>query len=105
MQRIALMSLIVLVLGACGSAVATTADQRVATGPTTAPRPSAVPPTTDPPPANEAAQPATTEPSAAPAIPDDAIDAPDFTLLLGDGTSYTLSEDPKPVYLVFWAEW
>jgi hypothetical protein len=31
--------------------------------------------------------------------------APDFTLALGDGGSYTLSEGAKPVYLVFWAEW
>jgi hypothetical protein len=31
--------------------------------------------------------------------------APDFTLDLGDGGSYTLSEGAKPVYLVFWAEW
>lgn len=31
--------------------------------------------------------------------------APDFTLELGDGGSYTLSEGAKPVYLVFWAEW
>ena len=31
--------------------------------------------------------------------------APDFTLALGDGGSYTLSEGAKPVYMVFWAEW
>lgn len=31
--------------------------------------------------------------------------APDFTLELGDGGHYTLSEGAKPVYLVFWAEW
>jgi hypothetical protein len=31
--------------------------------------------------------------------------APDFTLDLGQGGSYTLSEGAKPVYLVFWAEW
>ncbi|MBW3666181.1 MAG: hypothetical protein KY394_01170 [Actinobacteria bacterium] len=31
--------------------------------------------------------------------------APDFTLELGDGGEYTLSEGSKPVYLVFWAEW
>lgn len=31
--------------------------------------------------------------------------APDFTLALGEGGSYTLSEGEKPVYLVFWAEW
>jgi len=31
--------------------------------------------------------------------------APDFTLQLGDGGVYTLSEGARPVYLVFWAEW
>lgn len=31
--------------------------------------------------------------------------APDFTLELGGGGSYTLSEGTKPVYMVFWAEW
>lgn len=31
--------------------------------------------------------------------------APDFTLPLADGTSFTLSEAGRPVYLVFWAEW
>jgi hypothetical protein len=31
--------------------------------------------------------------------------APDFTLELGKGGTFTLSEGAKPVYLVFWAEW
>ena len=31
--------------------------------------------------------------------------APDFTLDLGTGGTYTLYEGEKPVYLVFWAEW
>jgi len=31
--------------------------------------------------------------------------APDFTLELGTGGVYTLSEGSKPVYMVFWAEW
>jgi len=31
--------------------------------------------------------------------------APDFTLPLGDGGTFTLSQGAKPVYLVFWAEW
>jgi hypothetical protein len=31
--------------------------------------------------------------------------APDFTLALHGGGSYTLSEENRPVYLLFWAEW
>ena len=31
--------------------------------------------------------------------------APDFTLELGEGGSFTLSQGEKPVYLIFWAEW
>lgn len=31
--------------------------------------------------------------------------APDFSLHLGDGSTFTLSEGAKPVYMVFWAEW
>ena len=31
--------------------------------------------------------------------------APDFALGLGDGGTFVLSEEVRPVYLVFWAEW
>jgi len=31
--------------------------------------------------------------------------APDFVLGLGDGGTFVLSEEARPVYLVFWAEW
>ena len=31
--------------------------------------------------------------------------APDFTLELGNGGTFTLSAEPRPVYMVFWAEW
>ncbi len=31
--------------------------------------------------------------------------AADFTLALGGGGSYVLSEDVNPVYMIFWAEW
>lgn len=46
----------------------------------------------------------TTEPGAT-ATTSDRQQAPDFTLELGEGGQYTLSEGEKPVYLVFWAEW
>ena len=35
----------------------------------------------------------------------DGEDAPDFTLALGQGGEFTLSEESKPVYMIFWAEW
>jgi hypothetical protein len=31
--------------------------------------------------------------------------APDFSLMLADGSIFTLSEEKRPVYLLFWAEW
>lgn len=31
--------------------------------------------------------------------------APDFTLALGNGGTFTLSEESRPVFMVFWAEW
>jgi len=41
----------------------------------------------------------------APTIPEDAPPAPDFTMTLGDGESFTLSEQAMPVYMIFWADW
>ncbi|MDX2344613.1 MAG: hypothetical protein QNL12_13205, partial [Acidimicrobiia bacterium] len=31
--------------------------------------------------------------------------APDFELALADGSTFALSAEQKPVYVVFWAEW
>ncbi|MDH3308118.1 MAG: hypothetical protein OEO77_11450 [Acidimicrobiia bacterium] len=31
--------------------------------------------------------------------------APDFSLLVDDGSTFVLSQETRPVYLVFWAEW
>lgn len=44
------------------------------------------------------------------AAPDDAQGADDsgaldFELALSDGSTFRLSDEEKPVYLVFWAEW
>lgn len=47
-------------------------------------------------------------PSISSAPPPPAVDgppAPDFTIALADGSSFTLSAEEKPVYMVFWAEW
>lgn len=48
--------------------------------------------------------PAATEPDATPSGVDGPA-APDFSLVLSDGSTFTLSEGSKPVYMVFWAEW
>ncbi len=31
--------------------------------------------------------------------------APDFSLAMGDGSTFTLAGENRPVYLLFWAEW
>ncbi len=31
--------------------------------------------------------------------------APDFTLVLGEGSTFSLRGEAQPVYLLFWAEW
>ena len=80
------------VVGACGAAPASNAIGEPA--PTT---PASSPSSDLPPPA---AGGGTTVPSE----PQGPI-APDFTLALGDGGAFTLSEGEKPVYMVFWAEW
>ena len=40
-----------------------------------------------------------------PSLQVDGPAAPDFTFALADGSSFSLSDEQKPVYLVFWAEW
>lgn len=36
---------------------------------------------------------------------DPGASAPDFSLELGEGGTFTLSEETRPVFMVFWAEW
>lgn len=45
------------------------------------------------------------DPTAAGRIRPEGPDAPDIALALGEGGIFVLSEEEKPVYLVFWAEW
>lgn len=47
---------------------------------------------------------ATTSTDRAVPVPD-GPPAPDFTLALGDGGTFMLAQETRPVYLVFWAEW
>jgi hypothetical protein len=56
-------------------------------------------------PANDVTTSVAAPTDSAPALPDDAPPAPDFTLALDDGSEFVLSAEQKPVYVVFWAEW
>ncbi|MCP4305340.1 MAG: hypothetical protein GY926_26925 [bacterium] len=103
MRKRSLAIVFVLVLAACGGA-----EEEVA--PVTAAATEAAP-ATDATPAPEAAP--TEAPDATPA-PSEEVDpapsfdgppAPDFALTLADGSSFELSAEQKPVYVVFWAEW
>lgn len=75
---------------ASAGTTATTAPETPATGP---------PPETRP----TVGVPATRPPAAPTSAPADA--APDFALELGGGGTFVLSEEARPVFMVFWAEW
>lgn len=90
---------------ACGAGQATEeASQAVAATSST------VAPTTAPAAAEDdepttAPEETTTTAAPAPAVVVDGPPAPDFALALDDGRGFILSEEQKPVYMVFWAEW
>jgi thiol-disulfide isomerase/thioredoxin len=76
--------------------------------PSTLPTPPATSVPSEPPAAIEAPGGTTPPPTAIterPALPEGAILAPDFELALGQGGVFTLSEEPNPVLILFWAEW
>lgn len=94
-----------LIASACGGTVSDIAAQ------TAAPEPG--PATTVP--ASSATSAATADPTGttvgdSPAVSSqpsgvDGPAAPDFSLAVDDGSTFVLSQEAKPVYLVFWAEW
>ncbi|MGH3650256.1 MAG: hypothetical protein ACRDU9_06050 [Acidimicrobiia bacterium] len=98
MRRLLLpLTVLALVLAACASPDGVETSSTVATTVTTTPKQG---------PGSTSLQEATTTTSAeVTGTTSDRPLAPDFTLQLGEGGSYTLSEGSKPVYLVFWAEW
>lgn len=59
--------------------------------------------------ATQAADDTTATTAAAPSEPSapraEGPNAPDFTLALDAGGEFVLSQEVKPVYMVFWAEW
>ena len=101
---VTLLSGLALVLAACGGGAvenATPADSS-STVPSSDTSPTTVP-STEPgtPPVTEPTEPATERPAPDP----DRELAPDFSLLLGNGSTFVLSEETRPVFMVFWAEW
>lgn len=95
-----------IVAAACGdggdavSSAPDSSESPITTSPVTTTPVTTTPVTTSPATTSpEAETPATTSPSV------EGPAAPDFTLALGDGGEFTLSEESKPVYMVFWAEW
>lgn len=102
MRRLAALAPVVaLLVAACGSG-----DPGAGSPSTTTTTIPAEPATTvSPSPDSTAAADTTTTTAASTPTTSDRPLAPDFTLALGDGGSFTLSEEQKPVYMVFWAEW
>lgn len=111
MKRLALLLAVVTVAAACSSS-AETANSSQPTANSSATVDSTQPPvdtaqTTLPP--DQASTDSIGDDGAslvpAPTIPPDAAPAPDFTMALADGESFTLSEQAMPVYMIFWADW
>ncbi len=105
-----------LVAAACGGTTQTSIDLGGPSTETPATQPATTDPATTAAPATEPAitEPATTEPSAseAPATTQpprqrpDGPDAANFELALGGpGGTFSLAEEDRPVFMVFWAEW
>jgi hypothetical protein len=104
-RRSALMAATVLALAACASdgktqgvaePVATTIAETTSTSPDTSPTTESV---------AGGDETSTTTVTADPLPQVDGPAAPDFVLALADGSAFSLSDEQKPVYLVFWAEW
>ena len=77
----------------------TTSTTGVAADSTTSSTDASIPPTTG----SSGSPPSTSSPTST--VADDRPVAPDFVLELGSGGTFVLSEETRPVYLVFWAEW
>jgi cytochrome oxidase Cu insertion factor (SCO1/SenC/PrrC family) len=82
------------VVAACGTGATTT--------PTAPSSTAAVSTSDEAPPASTATS---AQPTATTRAPVEGPLAPDFTLTLADGSTFTLSQEQKPVYIIFWAEW
>lgn len=89
-----------LVLSACGAGSTATSIQGAGDPPTTTELARPITETTS----VVTADPAVSTGDRAPSGVEGPV-APDFSLVLADGSTFTLSEGSRPVYMVFWAEW
>ena len=98
--------LLALIVAACGGDGDAAVDSPA---PTTHPDTAETAPTTGAPTSEAAEDPSddgTSQEQPQPSGPSfDGPAAPDFELLLADGSTFRLSDEAKPVYMVFWAEW
>ena len=96
-----LLAALALVAGSCGGPAATapgpgtTTVEVAGSSSTPSTTGSEIPPTTA----------GVTPPNTSPGPSFDGPAAPDFELALDGGSRFVLSDEVKPVYLVFWAEW
>jgi hypothetical protein len=100
-RSVAVAGALAMILAACGGGEVAVAPEGSATS---SAAPGAAPASS---PSSGAASETPVEPAEggqSPADPD-AVIAPDFTLALGEGGEFALSEEALPVYMVFWAEW
>ena len=109
MRKLALLLAAGLLVSACGGSETTSDPSEPAPtdAPVTSATDSTVPeaieaPATEAPPAAEE-PPASEAPAAAPSF--DGPPAPEFELTLADGSTFSLADEEKPIYMVFWAEW
>ncbi len=101
--NLTLSAILMLVVSGCAASTDPTQPDGTTTSVTT---PSTTQSESEAPSAGEPTDTTTTTVDEAPSRPDGPA-APDFTLALGaDGAStFSLSQEVKPVFMVFWAEW
>jgi hypothetical protein len=109
-MRKALLIVVIAVLGAaCGGTESSDTPQTeptaAATNESTAPATEAPDETTAPGTGSETSADEGEADPAAGAPSFDGPAAPDFQLALADGSTFSLTGEEKPVYMVFWAEW
>lgn len=104
MQRLAVLLVLGLVAGACGTGTDVAGDGDPSSSSTTSTTTSVPGPATTEGTSSPNSD-GTTTMTQAPLPPLDGPSAPDFSLQLSDGSTFMLSEEARPVYMVFWAEW